>query len=137
MFRQQMKTAVFIAWIVFYVSALLVLRRMWTGKYLRSPLARALFVGMVSEGEATGQESQEVRENDYSNRWPSLYFPLALSDLMSEIVFHQFCCPTYMSDCVTSNFCLFIYTNFHTKKWAICLKRVPVNKPTTFKITSQ
>ncbi|KAJ8283946.1 hypothetical protein COCON_G00027960 [Conger conger] len=50
-----MKTAVFIAWIVFYVSALLALRRMWTGKYVRSPLARALFVSMVNEGDATEQ----------------------------------------------------------------------------------
>ncbi|KAJ8246354.1 hypothetical protein GJAV_G00266810 [Gymnothorax javanicus] len=47
----QMKTAIFIAWIVFYISALLALRRMWAGKYVRSPLARALLVSMVSDDE--------------------------------------------------------------------------------------
>ncbi|XP_036400215.1 methyltransferase-like protein 9 isoform X2 [Megalops cyprinoides] len=54
-----MKTAVFVAWVVCYVSALLVVRRMWTGKYVRSPLARALFVSMVNEGETAGLETQE------------------------------------------------------------------------------
>ncbi|KAG5854345.1 methyltransferase-like protein 9 isoform X2 [Anguilla anguilla] len=54
-----MKTAVFVAWIALYVSALLAVRRMWTGKYVRSPLARALFVSMVSEGETTGLDAHE------------------------------------------------------------------------------
>ncbi|KAJ8413712.1 hypothetical protein AAFF_G00082190 [Aldrovandia affinis] len=54
-----MKTAVFVAWVACYVSALLVARRMWTGKYIRSPLARALFVSMVSEGETEGLETHE------------------------------------------------------------------------------
>ncbi|KAL2078006.1 hypothetical protein ACEWY4_025691 [Coilia grayii] len=49
----QMRTLVFGAWVVFYISLLLVMRRMWTGKYVRSPLARALFVNMVSESESS------------------------------------------------------------------------------------
>ncbi|XP_071403629.1 protein-L-histidine N-pros-methyltransferase isoform X2 [Centroberyx affinis] len=32
---------------------------MWTGKYVRSPLARSLFMNMVSESEAAGAETQE------------------------------------------------------------------------------
>ncbi|KAM4623419.1 protein-L-histidine N-pros-methyltransferase isoform 2-T2 [Polymixia lowei] len=32
---------------------------MWTGKYVRSPLARSLFVNMVTESEAAGIETQE------------------------------------------------------------------------------
>ncbi|XP_029383692.1 protein-L-histidine N-pros-methyltransferase isoform X2 [Echeneis naucrates] len=32
---------------------------MWTGKYVRSPLVRSLFVNMVSESEATTTETQE------------------------------------------------------------------------------
>ncbi|KAG9350256.1 hypothetical protein JZ751_026610 [Albula glossodonta] len=54
-----MKTAVFVAWIAFYVSVLLIARRMWTGKYVRSPLARALFVNMVSEDATAAPETQE------------------------------------------------------------------------------
>lgn len=44
---------------VFYISFLVAMRRMWTGKYVRSPLARALFVNMVSENESAS-DYQEV-----------------------------------------------------------------------------
>lgn len=32
----------------------------WTAKYARGPLARSLLVNMVSEGEGTAMETQEV-----------------------------------------------------------------------------
>ncbi|KAK6301774.1 hypothetical protein J4Q44_G00278270 [Coregonus suidteri] len=32
---------------------------MWTGKYVRSPLARSLFMNMVSESKEAGQDTQE------------------------------------------------------------------------------
>lgn len=40
-----------------YVAFLLSIRRMWTGKYVRSPLVRSLFLNMVTEGE--GAEPQK------------------------------------------------------------------------------
>ncbi|XP_051523262.1 protein-L-histidine N-pros-methyltransferase-like isoform X1 [Myxocyprinus asiaticus] len=55
----QMKTLIFCAWVVFYVSFLLAMRRMWTGKYVRSPLARSLFMNMVTESDITGHEAQK------------------------------------------------------------------------------
>lgn len=42
-----------------YVGFLLSMRRMWTGKYVRSPLARTLFANMVSEIEDADLEAQE------------------------------------------------------------------------------
>ncbi|XP_030630196.1 protein-L-histidine N-pros-methyltransferase isoform X2 [Chanos chanos] len=54
-----MRTLLFGAWVVFYVAFLLASRKMWTRKYVRSPLARALFVNMVTETEMPGYETQE------------------------------------------------------------------------------
>ncbi|XP_066521083.1 methyltransferase-like protein 9 isoform X2 [Hoplias malabaricus] len=54
-----MKTLLFGAWVLFYVSVLLAARKMWSGKYVRSPLARAAFMNMVTSTELTGQEVQE------------------------------------------------------------------------------
>jgi len=50
-----------VAWVVGYVAFLLSMRTMWTGKYARSPLARALLTNMGSqiEGDAD-RETQEV-----------------------------------------------------------------------------
>ncbi|KAK5876327.1 hypothetical protein CesoFtcFv8_025693 [Champsocephalus esox] len=55
----QLKTLLFGAWLLGYVFFLLSIRRMWTGKYVRSPLARSLFLNMVSEDEAAATETQE------------------------------------------------------------------------------
>lgn len=38
----QLRTVVFVSWVVFYVSFLVGVRRMWTGRYVRSPVVRAL-----------------------------------------------------------------------------------------------
>ncbi|KAK7919536.1 hypothetical protein WMY93_010820 [Mugilogobius chulae] len=38
----KLRTVVFVAWLLFYVSFLLAVRRMWTGRYARSPVVRAL-----------------------------------------------------------------------------------------------
>lgn len=35
---------------------------MWAGKYVRSPLARNLFLNMVTENEVPGHETQKVSE---------------------------------------------------------------------------
>ncbi len=35
---------------------------MWTGQYVRSPLARALIMNMVSETDSAGHEAQKVSE---------------------------------------------------------------------------
>lgn len=51
-----MRSLVFVAWIIVYVSSLLTIRRMWTGKYVRSPLARTLIFSMVKEGESAAPE---------------------------------------------------------------------------------
>ena len=56
----QLRTLLFLAWVVGYIAFLLAIRRMWTGKYVRSPLARSFFMNMVSESEATTLETQEV-----------------------------------------------------------------------------
>jgi len=57
----QMRIVIFISWLLFYVSFLLVMRKMWTGKYVRSPLARSLFMNMETETETPGYEAQQVR----------------------------------------------------------------------------
>lgn len=54
----QLRTLIFVAWVLGYVAFLLSIRRMWTGKYVRSPLVRSLFLNMGHEGEAA--ETQEV-----------------------------------------------------------------------------
>ncbi|KAI7796872.1 putative methyltransferase-like protein 9 [Triplophysa rosa] len=54
-----MRTLIFVAWVLFYVSFLLAMRRMWAGKYVRSPLARNLFLNMVTESEIPGHETQK------------------------------------------------------------------------------
>lgn len=54
----QLRTLIFVAWVLGYVAFLLSIRRMWTGKYVRSPLVRSLFLNMVNEGDAA--EPQEV-----------------------------------------------------------------------------
>lgn len=48
----QLRTLIFVAWVLGYVAFLLSIRRMWTGKYVRSPLVRSLFLNMVTEGDA-------------------------------------------------------------------------------------
>ncbi|XP_056100676.1 methyltransferase-like protein 9 isoform X1 [Rhinichthys klamathensis goyatoka] len=55
----QMRILIFISWLLFYVSFLLAIRKMWTGKYVRSPLARSLFMNMESETETPGHEVQQ------------------------------------------------------------------------------
>lgn len=62
MCHPQMRTLIFVAWVLFYVSFLLAMRRMWAGKYVRSPFARNLFLNMVTESEITGQETQKVSQ---------------------------------------------------------------------------
>ncbi|XP_056627105.1 methyltransferase-like protein 9 isoform X2 [Triplophysa dalaica] len=59
MCHPQMRTLIFVAWVLFYVSFLLAMRRMWAGKYVRSPFARNLFLNMVTESEITGHETQK------------------------------------------------------------------------------
>ncbi|XP_040922611.1 methyltransferase-like protein 9 isoform X1 [Toxotes jaculatrix] len=59
MCHPQLRTLIFVAWVLGYVAFLLSIRRMWTGKYVRSPLVRSLFVNMVSESEAAATETQE------------------------------------------------------------------------------
>ncbi len=56
----QLRTLIFVAWLLGYVAFLLSIRRMWTGKYVRSPLVRSLFMNMVSETEAGAFETREV-----------------------------------------------------------------------------
>ena len=56
----QLKTLLFVAWVVGYIAFLLCMRRMWTGKYVRSPLARSMLTNMVSDMEEAGLETQEV-----------------------------------------------------------------------------
>ncbi|XP_026770519.2 methyltransferase-like protein 9 isoform X1 [Pangasianodon hypophthalmus] len=55
----QMRTLLFGAWVVFYVSVLLAARRMWTGKYSRSPLARTLFMNALNSSDFNAQGVQE------------------------------------------------------------------------------
>ncbi|XP_076854705.1 protein-L-histidine N-pros-methyltransferase isoform X2 [Brachyhypopomus gauderio] len=54
-----MRTFLFCAWVVFYISVLLAARRMWSGKYVRNPLARAVFMNMVTDTDFTAHEVQE------------------------------------------------------------------------------
>lgn len=56
----QLRTLTFVAWVLGYVALLRSVRRMWTGRYVRSPLVRSLFMNMVSEGEAAWTETQGV-----------------------------------------------------------------------------
>lgn len=48
----QLRTLIFVAWVLGYVAFLLSIKRMWTGKHIRSPLVRSLFMSIASEGEA-------------------------------------------------------------------------------------
>ncbi|CAG00842.1 unnamed protein product, partial [Tetraodon nigroviridis] len=57
MYQQQKKTLIFVLWVLGYIAFLLSVRRMWTGKYVRNPLARLVFTNMLSENEET--ETQE------------------------------------------------------------------------------
>ncbi|XP_066545206.1 protein-L-histidine N-pros-methyltransferase [Amia ocellicauda] len=56
-----MRLVLFVVWIAFYFISVLFLRRMWTGKYMRSPLARALFVNMVSESAGLHETTEWYR----------------------------------------------------------------------------
>nr|XP_006637274.2 PREDICTED: methyltransferase-like protein 9 isoform X1 [Lepisosteus oculatus]XP_015215890.1 PREDICTED: methyltransferase-like protein 9 isoform X1 [Lepisosteus oculatus] len=51
-----MRRLLFAVWVLFYFVSLLVIREMWTGRYLRSPLARALLVNMASETGPHGSQ---------------------------------------------------------------------------------
>uniref|UniRef100_A0A1A8PH69 Methyltransferase like 9 n=2 Tax=Nothobranchius TaxID=28779 RepID=A0A1A8PH69_9TELE len=56
----QLRALVFVAWVVFYITFLLSFRRMWSGKYVRSPLVRSLFMTMVNDSEEVpAAEKQE------------------------------------------------------------------------------
>ncbi|XP_060717798.1 methyltransferase-like protein 9 isoform X1 [Tachysurus vachellii] len=55
----QMRTVLFVAWLLFYVSLLLVARRMWTGKYSRSSVARTFFMNALTGSEFNAQGMQE------------------------------------------------------------------------------
>uniref|UniRef100_A0A3Q2ZLP9 Methyltransferase 9, His-X-His N1-histidine n=1 Tax=Kryptolebias marmoratus TaxID=37003 RepID=A0A3Q2ZLP9_KRYMA len=60
MCHPQLRTVIFVAWGLCYFACLLSVRRMWSGKYVRSPLVRSLFVNMVTEGEeVVSAENQE------------------------------------------------------------------------------
>lgn len=59
MCHPQLRTLLFVAWVLGYIAFLLATRRMWTGKYVRSPFARSFLLNMVSESEAVGSETQE------------------------------------------------------------------------------
>lgn len=61
----QLKTLIFVAWVLGYIAFLLSIRRMWTGKYVRSPLVRSFLVNMVSENDAAATETQQVRNHQY------------------------------------------------------------------------
>ncbi|KAK2885155.1 methyltransferase-like protein 9 isoform X1 [Channa argus] len=54
----QLRTLIFIAWVVGYVAFLLSIRRMWTGKYVRSPAIRSLFMNMAGS-EVAAIDTQE------------------------------------------------------------------------------
>ncbi|XP_058262366.1 methyltransferase-like protein 9 isoform X1 [Hemibagrus wyckioides] len=55
----QMRTLLFVSWVVFYISLLLVARRMWTGKYSRSPLARTLIMNALTSSDFNDQGMPE------------------------------------------------------------------------------
>ena len=56
----QLRTLLFVAWMVGYIAFLLCMRTMWAGKYVRSPLARSMLTNMVSDMEEARLETQEV-----------------------------------------------------------------------------
>lgn len=58
MYHQKKKTLIFVLWVLGYIAFLLSVRRMWIGKYVRSPLARSVFMNMPSDNEVT--ETREV-----------------------------------------------------------------------------
>lgn len=45
----QLRTLLFVGWVVGYVAFLLSIKRMWTGKYIRNPVVRSLLVNMLSD----------------------------------------------------------------------------------------
>ncbi|XP_061764646.1 methyltransferase-like protein 9 isoform X1 [Nerophis ophidion] len=55
----QLRTLLFGAWLLAYVTFLLSIRRMWTIRHSRSPLARTLFANMLNEGEGTALETHQ------------------------------------------------------------------------------
>lgn len=54
-----MRILLFGLWLLLYVSVLLALRKMWTGKYFRSPLVRTVYTNMLTSSNNSGQELQE------------------------------------------------------------------------------
>ncbi|XP_060794900.1 methyltransferase-like protein 9 isoform X2 [Neoarius graeffei] len=54
-----MRKLLFGAWVVFYSSALLLTRKLWTGNYTRSPLARRIFLNALSSSGFNAQGMQE------------------------------------------------------------------------------
>ncbi|XP_020773790.1 methyltransferase-like protein 9 isoform X1 [Boleophthalmus pectinirostris] len=58
MFSLQLRTVVFVAWVLFYVGFLLAVRRMWTGRYVRSPVVRALLT-VNTMSETVAHENEE------------------------------------------------------------------------------
>ncbi|KAL4624583.1 methyltransferase-like protein 9 isoform X2, partial [Arapaima gigas] len=79
-------TFVFAAWVVCYVSTLLALRRMWTGQYARSPLARALFAQMANEGE----NADGAPEREEATVWCFLQWYHCCLDMLGETVRPRF-----------------------------------------------
>ncbi|TRY83777.1 hypothetical protein DNTS_025262 [Danionella cerebrum] len=57
----QMRIVLFISWLLFYVCFLLGMRRMWTGSYIRNPLARSLFMNMMSETDAAHAPEEALK----------------------------------------------------------------------------
>uniref|UniRef100_A0A3Q3QY19 Methyltransferase like 9 n=1 Tax=Monopterus albus TaxID=43700 RepID=A0A3Q3QY19_MONAL len=55
----QLRTLIFVAWVLGYVAFLLSIRRMWTWSYVRSPVARLLFTSGLSERGAASIDTQE------------------------------------------------------------------------------
>lgn len=73
----QLRTVVFVAWVVAYVAFLHSIRRMWSGRYVRSPLVRSLFLNMVNDSEAAAAaETHEVRFIDNPILTRSDYLPV-------------------------------------------------------------
>ncbi|XP_039632327.1 methyltransferase-like protein 9 [Polypterus senegalus] len=57
------------AWLAVYVAFLLFLRRMWTGKHLRSPLAKSLYLSMMNEAGSCHDTNQwYVCHTDFLNK---------------------------------------------------------------------
>lgn len=55
----QLRTLVFGGWLLAYVSLLLSVRRMWSGKLARSPLIRSLLADMRSDSDAAAADNLE------------------------------------------------------------------------------